>query len=129
MAWGMGVCRVRAFCPMNRSRSWSGDAQAGATCSSGALHLVCADGKRTLVGFSSSEVGSQNRLTVWEFDEDFNRLTRAQETLKVCGFAVLAGLQGGLGSMRWSCRKEWLPQCQLCSPCSTEDAHPLITSS
>lgn len=41
-----------------------------------------ADGKRTLIGFSSSEVGSQNRLTVWEFDEDFNRLTRTQEVFK-----------------------------------------------
>lgn len=46
-----------------------------------------ADGKRTLIGFSSSEVGSQNRLTVWEFDEDFNRLTRTQEVFKVGGCA------------------------------------------
>lgn len=53
-----------------------------------------ADGKRTLIGFSSSEVGSQNRLTVWEFDEDFNRLTRTQEVFKVGGCAEQTDLNG-----------------------------------
>lgn len=58
-----------------------------------------ADGSQRLVGFNFAEEAQGGVVHFWEFDENFNRLTKEQVKLPVSAFAIVDSFQAPVTGM------------------------------